>query len=133
MKKFLRKIPGFNYGKKLYYGFGRIKQRIRNMVVPTARIILYHRIADVKQDPHILCVSPENFRAQIKFLKENFKIIPLVKLVQDIRTKKVKNNSIAITFDDGYADNLYNALPILEEFRVPATIFLTSGYINENK
>ncbi len=129
MKKILRKIPGFNYGKKIYYGFDRTRRRIRNILAPTAHILLYHRVATVKEDPHLLCVSPENFRAQIKFLKENFKIIPLVKLVQDVREGKVEKNSIVITFDDGYVDNLYNALPILEEFKVPATIFLTTGYI----
>ncbi len=133
MKKILRKIPGFNYGKKIYYGFGRIKRRVRNIVAPSAHILLYHRVAKVKQDPHLLCVSLENFRTQIKFLKENFKIIPLVKMAQDIRTGKVQRNSVVITFDDGYADNLYNVLPVLEEFKVPASIFLVAGYMGQNR
>lgn len=132
MRALLKKIGLWNFAKEIYYGFGRIKRRIRNTLTPTAYILLYHRIDEVKQDPHLLCVSPQNFRKQIKFLKENFKIIPLVKLVQDIRKGKIENNSIVITFDDGYADNLYNALPILEEFGVPATIFITAGFTGRN-
>src|SRR3989344_8611170 len=126
-KKILRKIPGFNYGKKIYYGFNRAKRHIRNIITPTAHILLYHRVADTKTDPHLLCVSPNNFRTQIKFLKENFKIIPLAKLVQDIRKNKVERDTVVITFDDGYVDNLYDALPVLEEFKVPATMFLVAG------
>ena len=69
----------------------------------------------------------------MEYLKENFKIIPLVQLVQDIKTKKIPNNSIVITFDDGYADNLYNALPILQGLNIPATIFITAGHVGSNK
>lgn len=115
--------------KRPYHGLINSGKKIRNLALPTARILLYHRIAESKNDPHLLCVSPENFRAQIKFLKENYKIIPLIKLTRDIRKGKVENNSVVITFDDGYADNLYNALPILQELEIPATIFLTAGYI----
>jgi len=107
--------------------------RIRNFFVPTGYIVLYHRIANTKNDPHLLCVSPENLREQIKFLKENFRVVPLVQLVQEVRSKKLKNKTVAITFDDGYADNLHDALPILEEFNVPATVFLTAGYVGQNK
>ena len=119
--------------KKPYNFIWDSKKKIRNVLIPTVRILLYHRVALAKNDPHQLCVAPENFRRQIRYLKENFKIIPLVKMVQDIRSGKLQNQSIAITFDDGYADNFYNALPVLEEFQVPATIFLTAGYINQNK
>lgn len=105
-------------------------RRVCNFFIPTVKILLYHRVEDITIDPYKLCVSPDNFRDQIKFLRDNFKIVPLVKLVQDLRNGKIQNDTIVITFDDGYADNLYNALPILEEFNVPATIFLTAGYIS---
>jgi len=106
---------------------------MRNFFIQTGYIVLYHRVADVKDDPHQLCVSLENFREQIKFLKDNFRVIPLVQLVMEVRTKKLKNKTVAITFDDGYADNLHSALPILQELNVPATIFLTAGYMDKNK
>ena len=107
--------------------------RIRNLFIPAGYIVLYHRVAEANNDPHRLCVSPENFREQIKFLKENFRVVPLVQLVQEVRSKKLKNKSMALTFDDGYADNLHNALPILQEYNMPATIFLTAGYVGQYK
>src|SRR3989344_495152 len=132
MKRILRKIPGYDFGKKAYFSLTIVKNRIRNLLNPTARILLYHRIADIQNDPHLLAVSPENFNNQLKFLKENFKIISLAQLIQDIKTKRIQNDSVAITFDDGYADNLYNALPILEKHGIPATIFITTGKIGDD-
>ena len=47
--------------------------------------------------------------------------------------KKEKNEfMIAITFDDGYKDNLVYALPILEKFEIPATIYITTKFLSEN-
>ncbi|MEK7507171.1 MAG: polysaccharide deacetylase family protein [Patescibacteria group bacterium] len=119
--------------KKPYRLLINSSKGVLNFFLPTARILLYHRVEDVINDPHKLCVNKNNFHSQIKFLKENFNIIPLVKLVQSIRKGRVDNNTIAITFDDGYADNLYNALPVLKEFKVPATVFLAAGYIGRNR
>ena len=41
--------------------------------------------------------------------------------------------TVCITFDDGYADNLWNAKPLLEQYEVPTTVFVTTGYISEGK
>src|SRR3989344_5193827 len=119
--------------KKIYRFLLIARKRVRNLFIPTAYIVLYHRVAKTGLDPHFLCVEPEVFREQLKFFKENFNIMPLGKIVKWIKEGKLKHNSLAITFDDGYADNLHNALPILKDLNVPATIFITSGYISSNK
>ena len=79
------------------------------------------------------CVTPDNFNNQMKFLKKNYNIISLSSVNQYLKNHKIPRNSIAITFDDGYQDNLINAIPILEEYNIPATFFVTSGYIGNNK
>lgn len=121
-----------NILKKPYHNFIKHGKNIRNYLQPTGHILLYHRVAEAKTDPRLLCVSPENFRRQIKFLKENFNIIPLSKMVKDIKEKGFREKSVAITFDDGYADNLRDALPILKKFKVPATIFTTVERVGQS-
>lgn len=117
--------------KKLYHSALKLKKEIRNHFIPTGFIVLYHRVANAVNDPHLLCVSPENFKVQVAFFKENFKVMPIVQLVQEIRYGKLKRNSLAITFDDGYADNLHNAIPILKEYNIPATIFITMDSVGQ--
>jgi peptidoglycan/xylan/chitin deacetylase (PgdA/CDA1 family) len=87
-------------------------------------ILIYHRVTTLVSDPQMLAVTPKNFRAHMQYLRTNF---PLLRLEED--WSKVRNPSIVVTFDDGYADNATEALPILEEVGVPATFFITTGYV----
>lgn len=111
----------------------RLKTHILYSLFPQSRILMYHRVADVSQDPQLLAVSPQNFRAQIGYINEKYHIVPLSEIFEEIQKGIVSKNKIAITFDDGYKDNLYNALPILEEFNAPATIFVTTGNIGSEE
>ena len=129
MRKKISKLPGWNAAKKIYYGAGHIRRRIQNALLPSAHIVLYHRIAIAEHDPHRLCVSPENFRSHLDFFKKKFHLISLQTLVAQLRTHSLQDGSLVITLDDGYADNLHDALPILEACKVPATVFLTTGYL----
>ena len=107
----------------------RLLKIFRNRI----QILLYHRVANVASDPQMLCVTPDKFYDQMKFLKKNYNIIALSSINQLLKNHKIPRNSVAITFDDGYQDNLITAIPILEENNIPATFFITSGYIGENK
>ena len=88
-------------------------------------ILLYHRVGDPPSDPFELAVSAENFREQLEALGSFGPIRPLAELARD------RNGGLAfaVTFDDGYADNLHVAKPILETLGVPATVFVTTGTI----
>lgn len=96
-------------------------------------ILVYHRVANVSHDPLQLCVSPHNFREQVIYLKKHFNLVPLSRMVEDLKSRRIQEKTVAITFDDGYADNLYAALPVLEEINVPATIFITAGNIDSQE
>ncbi|CAN5822005.1 N/A [soil metagenome] len=101
-----------------------IWHRLENFVDPPIVILLYHRVTTLAADPQQLAVSPEHFRAQLLLLKHH---LPILRFEED--WSRVKQPAVVITFDDGYADNLYEALPILEELQVPATFFICVGQI----
>jgi glycosyltransferase involved in cell wall biosynthesis/peptidoglycan/xylan/chitin deacetylase (PgdA/CDA1 family) len=92
-------------------------------------VLIYHRVQDGEQDPQALSVYPGKFDAQIRYLKSRFSIISLREMVRKISAGEPAENHLAITFDDGYADNLYHAKPILEKYEVPATFFITAAMI----
>jgi len=94
----------------------------------TSRILLYHRIADEIIDTWDLAVRPDVFERHLKWLKNNCHVISLNELVHDWKRKKLKKNSIAITFDDGYLDNYTNAIPLLKKYGLPATFFITDEH-----
>lgn len=79
-------------------------------------------------DYNLLCVSPIRFRQQMLYLKHHY---PIVRFEED--WSHLDQDAVAITFDDGYLDNLENALPILEELEIPATIFVSTGAMEQNR
>ncbi len=90
-----------------------------------AAILLYHRIDRSARDRWHLCVSPENFASQLDRLVRRFRPIPFRDLVESVRDGRVGHRSLALTFDDGYQDNVTNAMPRLKESGVPASFFIS--------
>lgn len=134
-KKIIHKFVGA-LKHPLRFLAGRLNEawyKTRRLFAPGAFILVYHRISKVADDPHLLAVSPKNFRDQVEYLKREYKILPLSTLVANLKNNRLEARQTAITFDDGYADNLFEALPILEEMGVPATIFITTGKIDSNE
>jgi peptidoglycan/xylan/chitin deacetylase (PgdA/CDA1 family) len=87
---------------------------------------MYHRVAECDLDPWNLCVSPQRFNEQLDVLKREFRVLPL----QELARADADGKAVAITFDDGYADNLHAAAPVLERHGAPACFFLTSGALD---
>jgi peptidoglycan/xylan/chitin deacetylase (PgdA/CDA1 family) len=118
----------YRTAEKIWVGTRRLKHRVDNLFDPPVVVLVYHRVSNLASDPQLLAVSPENFRTQMQYLKDRF---PIVRLEDD--WSRTERPSIAITFDDGYADNALEALPILEEVGVPATFFVTTGNLDTRR
>ena len=84
-------------------------------------------------DPHLLCVSPRNFAEHLETLKKYSRPIPLRELVQALQDGDLHREAVVVTFDDGYADNLFNAKPLLDHYDVPATVFVATGNIGQQR
>lgn len=93
-----------------------------------ALILGYHRVANVPRDEYEVCVTPQHFAEQMEVLNKYAHSTGLRELVQNLKESSLRPRSVAVTFDDGYADNLYQAKPILEKYEIPATIFTCTGY-----
>ncbi len=111
----------------------RIARRVRNRFAPGGLILMYHRVTDIKSDPWELCVSPSHFAEHLQVLQKLGSVVRLQQLNQTLKNNLRPHRQIVITFDDGYTDNLYNAKPLLEQYEIPATIFLTTGYMQQER
>lgn len=106
----------------------RIRNRIRS---PGARglILMYHRIAEDPDDPWGNCVTPDHFREHLEVVRAVARPMPLATLIRSAMNGTLKDGSIAITFDDGYADNITRGVPLLETQDLSATLFLTTFFL----
>jgi peptidoglycan/xylan/chitin deacetylase (PgdA/CDA1 family) len=92
-------------------------------------ILVYHTIGKPPESP--LCdelISPERFEQQLRWLSRRRRIVPLVETL----SRSEKERLVAITFDDGYRDNLTVALPLLEKYSLPMTLFVVAGFVDRS-
>ncbi len=94
-------------------------------------VLLYHRVSEDPLDPQLLAVSPKHFNDHLTHLKKHCRVVPLSVLMNVANDGQSAGDMVAITVDDGYADNLADALPIIEAHQLPVTIFVTAGGLDE--
>ena len=95
-------------------------------------ILNYHRICpdnEMLRPNDELIVSAKKFRDQLIFLKKNYNLVSLDNILNFEQNTKT---NISITFDDGYRDNLTYALPILNELKVPDTIYVITKFLEND-
>ena len=90
-------------------------------------ILCYHRVAEGVEDPFYLCVSPDHFAAHLEAISRAREPSTLADISVPSRRPRV-----VVTLDDGYRDNLTNALPIAAAKGVPITVFVTSGILGNH-
>jgi peptidoglycan/xylan/chitin deacetylase (PgdA/CDA1 family) len=101
--------------------------------MPPALILLYHRVTELPSDPQLLCVSRQHFAEHLEILRKHGRPVPLRELTRSLPNGNLLRRRIVVTFDDGYADSLLNAKPLLERYEIPATVFVTSGYVGQER
>lgn len=107
-------------------GVRYLRRRVRDRIDRHRPLILmYHRVAEPQSDEWQLAVSPDRFAEQVAALVATRTVVPL----KDILTARSDRPLAAVTFDDGYADVLETALPILERHDCRATLFLVTDAV----
>jgi peptidoglycan/xylan/chitin deacetylase (PgdA/CDA1 family) len=112
----------FRFLHRFYTGFGSC--------------LLYHQVTTETNgsmflNPYFsLAVPVKEFEQQIDYISKRYNCVSLPYAVEKLAQGTLSKGTIIVTFDDGYRDNLVHALPVLERFGVPATIFVTTGFID---
>jgi peptidoglycan/xylan/chitin deacetylase (PgdA/CDA1 family) len=100
--------------------------------MPPPVILLYHRVASDPLDAHVLCVSVANFIEQLDYLATTAHVVSLAEMVKALAENRLQDGMVAISFDDGYRDNLTVAAPLLQAYGFPATLFVTTGFLGHD-
>ena len=105
--------------------------RLGRRILPSRKlaILRYHAVCDPAAGyaaPGI-CVAPSSFERHVEYLASQYRVLPLPDAVDALRLgKSLPSNAVAITFDDGYADNL-DAARVLAKHGVSGTFYITAG------
>jgi peptidoglycan/xylan/chitin deacetylase (PgdA/CDA1 family) len=91
-------------------------------------IMAFHRVNDQLAEDDLTC-SSRKFAKFCAFFRDHFNIVPLADQVAGCRDGTDMGGTLSITFDDGYRDNAEVAAPILSGLGLPATFFVTTGFI----
>ncbi len=120
-------LPLFAFLKRVFLPYGDLV------------ILMYHCILDSadKEKGYSqpgLVVSQQVFERQISFLARNHNLLSLEQLIGILKNNKpIPKRTVVVTFDDGWRDNYLYAYPILKKHRVPATIFLSTDFVDTHK
>lgn len=101
-----------------------------------AMILRYHAVTEDTREvsyagPEI-CLPVEAFRLQATYLKRAYSVVPVGDLIEAVaQGRRLPPRAVAITFDDGYADNFTRAFPILHSLGLPACVYVTTGSLDD--
>jgi peptidoglycan/xylan/chitin deacetylase (PgdA/CDA1 family) len=102
-------------------------------VEPAARrlmVLIYHRVLATPDPLAPREMTAEIFRWQMQLVQRHASVLPLHEALRRLAAGTLPRRAVCVTFDDGYADNERVALPILREFDIPATVFVTTGFVD---
>jgi len=106
----------------------------------TLTVLAYHRIAPLDDaaryplDIDLISASPEDFDAQMRYLREHQHPVSLDQIIEHLNGgTPLPPRAVAVTFDDGFRDTFRHAFPALRAHRIPACVFVTTGCVDSGE
>lgn len=96
---------------------------------PRVVVLSYH---SVRPSSGAGGTTPEALESHMRWLRRTCEIVPLLEILGHARRRQGRRPTVSVTFDDGFADNYTNAMPILVRHEIPATFFLATGLIDRD-
>lgn len=107
---------------------------------PALTILAYHRVMPTDAlesypfDPELISATPGQFDSQMRYVREHLHPVSLQNVIAQIEQgTPLPANAVAVTFDDGFADTYRYAFPVLRRYHIPATIFVSTGYVDSGE
>ena len=94
-------------------------------------VLLYHRIGSFSPDVHAIARNLESFIADIEWLSQTCRVMPLADLVDRAREGNLPHRAVSLTFDDGYVEHAETIGPLLARHGLPATFFVNTALLEE--
>lgn len=114
---------------KRFLGRAMLAARVHRWARGPAPVILaFHRVNDRTAGDGLTC-GVALFEAYCRFLARYYSVRRLSELIDTIAARRGSGCDVAITFDDGYADNYERAAPLLERYGLPATFYIVTGFV----
>ena len=129
MKKILKISIGFIFGSYLAVKLFKFINKKKLLIIYYHRVVNKEEFSNVKEED--MCIDIDKFDDQMRFLCQYYNLVSEEEIVIAIEKNRMPPNAVWVTFDDGYKDNYTNAYPILKKYKIPATVFITTGYINK--
>jgi len=106
----------------------------RKLTKSQVTILAYHRVCPAEDRKYLQPLTLDSFRKQIKYISEHFEILRLDQLVDLIRSaRSLPERAAVVTLDDGYKDNYQYAYPMLQQYHIPATMFVATGHLDSGE
>jgi len=97
---------------------------------PRALVLAYHHVGDATRFAPWVTVSPARFAEQMAYLADSRLVLPLDRLLADVRRGRVpRGGHVVLTFDDAALDTYSTAFPVLRGHSLPATVFVPTGLV----
>ncbi len=107
---------------------------------PALTILAYHRVMPTDAldsypfDQELISATPAQFESQMRHVRKHLHPVSLQDVIAQIEQgTPLPPNAVAVTFDDGFADTYRYAFPILRRYQIPATIFVSTGYVESGE
>jgi peptidoglycan/xylan/chitin deacetylase (PgdA/CDA1 family) len=119
-------------------GFLRLGGAAKTLVCEQLLLLGYHRVVPLEAvhrgDVELVSATPEEFAWQMQYLRQNFEPVTFAQIAATLDGKGVlPKRAVAVTFDDGFADVYEHAYPILRRLAMPATVFVSTDYVDRPK
>jgi peptidoglycan/xylan/chitin deacetylase (PgdA/CDA1 family) len=117
--------------------FVRLLEHTNGERADLLRVLTYHRV-DVPEehswlDPGLISATPDTFQAQMKYVAANYEPVSAPDVVNAFETRDphaLPARAVLVTFDDAYTDFEQNAWPVLNQYQIPATVFVPTAFPN---